>query len=78
MEILDKPEHRIGGLMDRIRVLSAENATLRQLQEQELATLADDNHNLQLELERERNRNAIALKRVEALIERIKEQTEQE
>ena len=51
---------------------------MKQDQAQELSALADENKALRDELEKERARNNTALTRIEALVERIKEQTEQD
>ena len=78
MELLDLLEQRISALLVRLGALSAENESLKQDQAQELSVLADENKSLRDELERERARNNTALARIEALVERIKEQTEQD
>ena len=78
MELLDLLEQRISALLVRLGALSAENESLKQDQAQELSVLADENKSLRDELERERARNNTALARIEALVERIKEQTDQE
>lgn len=78
MEILNQLEQRINGLLERITVLTAENAGLRQSQEHELSALVQENSSLRTELEKERGRAAEAQGRIEALIERIKEHTGQE
>ena len=77
MELLDLLEQRISALLARVGALSAENVLLKQEQAQELSVLADENKALRDELEKERARNNTALTRIEALVERIKEQTEQ-
>ena len=78
MEILNQLEQRINGLLERITVLSAENAGLRQSQESELSVLIQENSSLRSELEKERNCTSEAQARIEALIGRIKEHTGQE
>jgi Protein of unknown function (DUF904). len=78
MEILNQLEQRINGLLERITVLSAENAGLKASQEHELSALVQENSSLRAELEKERNRASEAQGRIEALIERIKEHTDQE
>lgn len=78
MEILNQLEERINVLLDRITVLSAENAGLRQSQEHELSALVQENGSLRAELERERKKASEAQTRIEALIERIKAHTDQE
>ncbi len=78
MELLDFLEQRVSTLLARLAALSAENESLKQDQASELSALADENKALRDELEKERARNNTALTRIEALVERIKEQTGQE
>lgn len=78
MELLDLLEQRVSALLARLDELSAENDLLKQAQAHELSALADENQALRDELEKERGRNNTALTRIEALVERIKEQTDQE
>ena len=78
MELLDLLEQRVSALLARLNELSAENDLLKQAQAHELSALADENQALRDELEKERGRNNTALTRIEALVERIKEQTDQE
>lgn len=76
MELLNQLEQRINTLLERVKTLAEENASLKQSQEQELAALVQENTTLREELEKERGRNSDALVRIEALIGRIKEHTE--
>lgn len=78
MEILEQLEQRIGVLLSRIEALSSENNALRNGRAQEMDNLADENRLLREELEKERTRNSEACSRVEALVARIKEHTDQE
>lgn len=78
MEILNQLEQRINSLLERMTVLTAENAGLKQSQEHELSALVQENGSLRSELEKERKRSAEAQARIEALIGRIKEHTGQE
>jgi hypothetical protein len=78
MELLDLLEQRVGALLARVEALAAENATLQQNKAEELAGLANENASLRNELEKERARNSAAFKRIEALVDSIKEQTERE
>lgn len=78
MELLDLLEQRVSALLARVETLSAENASLKREQAGELSALAEENDALRNELEKERARNNTALTRIEALVERIKEQTEQQ
>ena len=78
MELIELLEQRVNALLARVGALSAENASLKQDQARELSALADENKALRDELEKERARNNTALTRIEALVERIKEQTEQD
>ena len=78
MELLDLLEQRVSALLARVEALSAENVSLKREQAGELSALAEENDALRNELEKERARNNTALTRIEALVERIKEQTEQQ
>ena len=78
MELLDLLEQRVSALLARVEALSAENASPKREQAGELSALAEENDALRNELEKERARNNTALTRIEALVERIKEQTEQQ
>ena len=78
MELLDLLEQRISTLLVKLEKLSTENESLRQGQARELEALVNENKALLDELEKERDRNSTALARIEALIERLKEQAEQE
>ena len=78
MELLDLLEQRVSALLARAEALSAENASLKREQAGELSALAEENDASRNELEKERARNNTALTRIEALVERIKEQTEQQ
>lgn len=78
MELLDLLEQRISVLLNKMGALTAENESLKRQLTQELTSLADENTRLQNELDQERERNNTALTRIEALAERIKEQTDQE
>ena len=78
MELLDLLEQRVSALLARVETLSAENASLKREQAGELSVLAEENDALRNDLEKERARNNTALTRIEALVERIKEQTEQQ
>lgn len=74
MELLDQLEQRISALLTRVDALALENASLKEQQAGELAALAEENHGLRRELEQEREKNNAALARIEAIVERIKEQ----
>jgi hypothetical protein len=76
MELLDLLEQRVSALLARMASLSAENESLQHERARELSALANENAALRDELEKERVRNNTALTRIEALVERIKEQTE--
>ena len=78
MELLDLLEQRVSALLAKVETLSAENSSLKREQAGELSALAEENDALRNELEKERARNNTALTRIEALVERIKEQTEQQ
>ena len=74
MELLDQLERRIGALLARVDALARENASLKEQQAGELASFAEENHGLRRELEQERAKNDAALARIEAIVDRIKEQ----
>ncbi len=78
MELLDQLERRIGALLSRIEALTAENLSLKQEQEDMFSSFQEENQTLKQELELERNKNAGALTRIEALVERLREQAEHE
>lgn len=76
MELFDRLEQRIGSLLVRLEDLTRENATLKQANERELGTLAEENDALRRALEEERAKNAGALERVETILARIKSAAE--
>jgi FtsZ-binding cell division protein ZapB len=78
MELLDQLERRIGALLSRVETLAVENAALKTGREQELFSLQEENRALRQELELERSKNSNALTRIEALVERLREQADQE
>ena len=78
MELLDQLERQVGALLSRVEALAAENAALKTGQEQKTASLQEENHALRQELELERNKSSNALSRIEALVERLRAQADQE
>lgn len=76
MEVLDQLEQRLTELLARLESLAAENASLRQEQERDLASLADENQRLQEDLEKMRTRDSATAARIESLVARIREQAE--
>lgn len=78
MELLDQLERRVGALLSRVDTLEAENASLKHGREQELSSLHEENRALKQELKLERNKNSSALTRIEALVERLREQADHE
>ena len=76
MELLDQLERQIGALLSRVDTLADENTALKTGREQEIFSLQEENRTLQQELEMERSRNSNALTRIEALVERLREQTD--
>jgi len=78
MELLDQLERRIGDLLSRNEALAAENALLKEGRDQEYASLKEENQALKQELELERNKNSNALTRIQTLVDRIREQADQE
>lgn len=78
MELLNKLEHHIGALLSKVEALTAENASLKKEREQERFGMLEENRVLKEELEAERSKNSAALMRIEALVERLREQVDQE
>jgi cell shape-determining protein MreC len=78
MELLDQLERRVGALLSRVETLAAENIALKTGREQELLSLQEENRVLRQKLELEQSRNSNALARIETLVERLKEQADQE
>jgi cell division protein ZapB len=77
MKILDQLEQRVAALLARTESLVKENASLKEAQARDLDALVEENQALKEALDRERAKNADALKRVEALVGHIREQTDQ-
>ena len=78
MELLDQLERQIGALLSRVEALAAENLALKTGREQETFSLQEENRVLRQELELERSKSSNALTRIEALVERLRAQAEQE
>jgi|GEM_PF-6638851 len=78
MELLDQLERQVGALLSRVEALAAENAVLKTGREQELFSLQEENRVLRQGLELEQSRNSNALARIETLVERLREQADQE
>lgn len=76
MELLDQLEQRLTELLARLKSLSVENASLRQEQERDLASLADENQRLREDLEKMRTRDSATAARIESLVARIREQAD--
>lgn len=74
MELLNQLEQRLTELLARLESLAAENASLRQEQERDLASLADENQRLREDLEKMRTRDSSTAARIESLVARIREQ----
>jgi cell division protein ZapB len=78
MELLDQLECRVSALLSRVEALAYENTTLKTGRGQEASSLQEENRALRQELELERSKNSNALTRIEALVERLREQVDQE
>ena len=78
MELLDQLERQVGALLSRVEALTAENAALKAARGQETASLQGESRALRQKLELEQNKNSTALMRIEALVERLRAQADQE
>ena len=78
MELLDQLERQVGALLSRVEALATENAALKAGQDQDASSLQEESRALKQELELERSKNSKALTRIEALVERLRAQADQE
>ena len=75
MELLDLLENRIGDLLDRLERLEGENRRLQNELVQGRDTLLAENQSLKAALEEEKDNKAVVLRRIDALLARLKDQT---
>ena len=78
MELLEQLERQVGALLSKVEALATENALLKMGQEQKASSLQEESRALKQELELERSKNSKALTRIEALVERLRAQADQE
>lgn len=75
MELLDLLENRIGDLLERLECLEGENRRLQNELVQGRDTLLAENQSLKAALEEEKDNKAVVLRRIDALLARLKDQT---
>lgn len=75
MELLDLLENRIGDLLERLERLEGENRRLQNELVQGRDTLLAENQSLKAALEEEKDNKAVVLRRIDALLARLKDQT---
>ncbi len=74
MELLDLLEQRISGLLGRIKDLEAENQRLSSELVQGSSALGAENERLKSALQEEQDNKAEVLRRIDALLARLKDQ----
>ncbi len=74
MELLDLLENRIGELLGRVERLESENRRLKDELTQGRDTLLAENNSLKAALEEEKDNKAVVLRRIDALLARLKDQ----
>ena len=74
MELLDLLENRIGELLGRVERLESENRRLKDELMQGRDTLLAENNSLKAALEEEKDNKAVVLRRIDALLARLKDQ----
>ena len=74
MELLDLLENRIGELLGRVERLESDNRRLKDELTQGRDTLLAENNSLKAALEEEKDNKAVVLRRIDALLARLKDQ----
>ena len=74
MELLDLLENRIGELLGRVERLESENRRLNAELMQGRDALLAENNSLKAALEEEKDNKAVVLRRIDALLARLKDQ----
>ena len=75
MELLDLLENRISDLLGRLDFLETENRRLNDELTQGRDTLVAENQSLKTALDEEKDNKAVVLRRIDALLARLKDQT---
>ena len=74
MELLDLLENRISDLLGRLDFLETENRRLNDELTQGRDTLVAENQSLKTALDEEKDNKAVVLRRIDALLARLKDQ----
>ena len=75
MELLDLLENRISDLLGRLDFLETENRRLNDELTQGRDTLVAENQSLKTALDEEKDNKTVVLRRIDALLARLKDQT---
>lgn len=75
MELLDLLENRISDLLGRLDFLETENRRLNDELTQGRDTLVAENQSLKAALDEEKDNKTVVLRRIDALLARLKDQT---
>lgn len=78
MEALEQLERRISALLAELDSLRAENAALKNDQTEKTASLTAENSTLRASLAREQEKNSDTLTRIDNILQRLKERTDNE
>lgn len=77
MELIDQLEQRIEGMLQGMTTLREENRRLKEEVDLGLAALEEENRSLKEELEQERSMREAVLQRVDSLLAKLKDQTDE-
>jgi hypothetical protein len=75
MELLDLLENRMSDILERLASLESENRRLKDELMQGRDTLLAENQSLKTALEEEKDNKAVVLRRIDALLAKLKYQT---